>query len=347
MPSDPPMGGVGRVLPDEGSRMELLGTETWEELQELGTISDRSLISTELMREEYLRLATAVRTQDPQLLLAQPLTGTFMGGDWRWFGTAADLLSLFREIFLYQHYAPLVPLPLIEDGSLRQIIDVGAHVGCFSLWATMALPKRSITCIEADPVTVEALRTNMTDRCRTHSVEVVHSAVLDDFGLGLVGDTDGRWGAESNRCMNSVRMPGKTDASSIAKSSDADVTIQTLDTFVHGPVDLLKVDIEGAELRVLSHAFSQGYRDQILQTVVEIGPATRASADDEPEDADRRAVFLAALLQDAGHSVDIFPTSRRPLAEKDPRRENFIIRSAQTGILPGVGQRQIAGDEPQ
>lgn len=309
----------------------------WDEVQELGTIGQRSLIDPGVLRAEYRRLTDAGPLTDSAGAESQPTIGRFMGGPWRWFGTRADLLSLFREVFLYQHYAPLVPLGS-ANGERGIILDVGAHVGTFSLWAHLALPARRLVCIEADPVTFAALNENVRHRLDPRGVELVNAAVLDREGRGILGGGVSDISVTTspladNRCETTVSFIQSTSSSRRNADSRASVPVNRLETFFRGNVDILKLDIEGAELQVLADLSNGGRLQAMRQIVVEVGQASVASNQDEPEDADRRVMTAAMLLQDGGYVVDIFPTSRRPLAEKDPRTENFILRAAQRSLF--------------
>lgn len=123
-------------------------------------------------------------------------------------------------------------------------IDVGAHVGYFSLLAGRRVtPTGTVLSIEPNPVALEQLHQNV-ERSRLRHVLIAHTACghsHEPVRLHLH--------TESNSSMASL------SAANAAGGIEVDVACSTLDHLcaAHGiaRADLVKIDVEGAELSVL------------------------------------------------------------------------------------------------
>lgn len=125
----------------------------------------------------------------------------------------------------------------LDSGSPR-ILDCGANVGLASLYFKNRYPKAHITAYEADPTIAEALRGNLL-RNGCEDVEVVEAAV---------------WTAEGTvEFLREGADSGTIDEFASGLSGvRAKVPSVRLKRFLEaGPVDLLKLDIEGGEEAVL------------------------------------------------------------------------------------------------
>jgi FkbM family methyltransferase len=119
------------------------------------------------------------------------------------------------------------------------ILDCGANVGITVLNYKRQFPKARVIAFEADPEIVPILRRNL-DRNRVGDVEVVDAAVW-------TGNGSASWqmeGIDGSHLGAGDGSTGKT------------VTVRTIDLrdYLDASVDLLKMDIEGAEYEVITHA---------------------------------------------------------------------------------------------
>lgn len=116
-------------------------------------------------------------------------------------------------------------------------VDVGAHVGLYTL--NLAMKATRVYAIEANPATYADLCENIAMNCdRLHAaVEAVNLAAWNEFTtLGLV-DENGKATGGSTRCVY---------------ADDGTVQAVPLDSILRDVhVDLVKIDVEGAEFRVL------------------------------------------------------------------------------------------------
>lgn len=140
---------------------------------------------------------------------------------------AASFLASHQEIFEHQIYkvSPATSAPVI--------IDAGANIGLASIYFYRANPASRITAIESDPTIHEVLCKNLRSFGATN-VEVIHGAVWDRH-------EDLRFSQDH------------ADAGRISDHGETVVAGIRLRDLIEGQhIDLLKMDIEGAETRVLA-----------------------------------------------------------------------------------------------
>lgn len=121
----------------------------------------------------------------------------------------------------------------------RAIVDIGAHVGSFAVWAAQRSPKARLLAVEPNPETFELLTQNIRDNRLEGRVCAVNAAVGAAEGVGrleLVAHSLGTRLARAEEGHLSVRvqtLPGLLAEAGIEE------------------VDVLKIDCEGMEYAVL------------------------------------------------------------------------------------------------
>lgn len=118
-------------------------------------------------------------------------------------------------------------------------VDVGAHVGWFTVAAGLAVGAGGkVLAFEAFPANAQLLRRNVAENRLGHA-SVVHAAVTDTPGFLDVGI-----------------QPGSDSGSVTAGPGAGDVVrvpaVRLDDVVPTGPVQLIKIDVEGFEARVLA-----------------------------------------------------------------------------------------------
>jgi FkbM family methyltransferase len=117
--------------------------------------------------------------------------------------------------------------------SAPRIVDCGANVGTAVVYWKREHPGARITAFEPDPAVFSVLRSNLTE-AKIDDVELVRAAVWDSAGT-------------------TTFEADYADAGRV--SSDGDLIVSTIrlrDRLVQDRIDLLKMDIEGAESTVLN-----------------------------------------------------------------------------------------------
>ena len=126
--------------------------------------------------------------------------------------------------------------------------DVGANIGLYSLGLSGLAPRGRVFAFEPSPGSAEFLRANLRSN-KAENVEVFAAALADHEGTISFHDvpffTAGSFTAEEGSWLGSEAVG----------STLVDVPCTTLDAFVEEHaverVDVLKIDVEGAELAVL------------------------------------------------------------------------------------------------
>jgi len=189
----------------------------------------------------------------------------------------ADAMSTWPqwdEIFIHQSLAFTTSLPE------PRILDCGANIGLASLYFTRRYPRAKVTAFEADPRLAEICRGNLALSGVTR-VDVKEAAVWTGEGtLDFVCE-----GTDSG-AIASLQQP--------IEGTLARVPSVRLRDWLDEPVDLLKLDIEGAEFPVLDDCRDrlQNIRGMVID-LHEFDPARRQTG----------AVF--DLLADAGFLFDM------------------------------------------
>lgn len=153
---------------------------------------------------------------------------------------SSHLHHLFDEIFLGGVYAFDHP-----DDSPR-ILDAGANIGMAMLWFRLTYPNARITSIEPDQATFDVLRRNI-ERNGFARVDAVRGALAAAPGEATLHIDPAR-PARGRQSVDPLRIGGTPIV----------VPAITLSSLVDGPIDLLKIDIEGAEHDVMAEMESSG-----------------------------------------------------------------------------------------
>jgi FkbM family methyltransferase len=163
---------------------------------------------------------------------------------------------ILQQIFAEHEYAPLLKLR-----ELSLILDGGANVGYASIWFLNHFPSARVIAVEPDPANYQICRQNLAPYGQR--VSVLNTA-LWSHPTGLV------------RCRTGLTMEAAAMVRKAAGGEKPDlmaVDIPSLIEMSREPVvDLLKLDIEGAESEVF-RAGTQGWLRQVKNVVIEIhGP---------------------------------------------------------------------------
>jgi FkbM family methyltransferase len=140
---------------------------------------------------------------------------------------------------------------LVDIGGFRRFFDVGANIGLYGFMFNCIVPDGTVTMIEPDEDNVGLIRRTLT-RSALERIEVLQAAVSDKPGfLPFYKD-------ELSGATGCLRQDGdltfvefhhrKTPRQATVKC----VTLESL--CIRGDPDFVKIDVEGAELRVLTGA---------------------------------------------------------------------------------------------
>ena len=130
------------------------------------------------------------------------------------------------------------------DNSNPFIIDAGAHIGLSTVYFKKNFPGANIIAIEPNPHNFKLLQTNIFEN-QIGTTTLIQSALSDHSGYEklFIDQTDEQWFSTSSFHTGSW--------AGVQKTKDILVKTQLLEEFITQPVDFLKLDIEGAEQKVL------------------------------------------------------------------------------------------------
>lgn len=166
---------------------------------------------------------------------------------------SADALVL-REIFFCDEYV-FVDSLLTEPP--RTMIDLGGNIGLAALWFALRYPGLRLLVVEPDPSNYCLALANLRHEIGTGTCDVVEAAAWSTDGwVGLDRQSRTDW---SLRCV-----PAPAGASRIRALSLPSL----LETSGFDQIDLLKIDIEGGEQELLTHAVSS-WSDRVRTIVCE------------------------------------------------------------------------------
>lgn len=165
--------------------------------------------------------------------------------------------TLRREIVrerVYDRFAPEAPF--------RRIVDCGANVGAATSFFLQTHPRSHVTCFEPDPISFGYLRTNVERNSLGERVHLVNAAVSDRQGSQdfFAARSDEAYSLRMS--LDPARLDGDTEI----------VRVETvrLATYLEGGVDLLKLDVEGAEFAVVADLARTGALERVSNLIIEV-----------------------------------------------------------------------------
>jgi FkbM family methyltransferase len=190
------------------------------------------------------------------------------------YGNQSHALFLLHEVFVNAGY------DFDTRAARPRIIDCGANIGMAVLFFKARYPTADVLAFEPNPAVFERLRRNI-DANGLESVETEQAAVTEHGGTAtlyrdpgdpasVVASLDRSWGGDLGEDVRAVRLSDRITA----------------------PVDLLKLDIEGAEYAVVRDLVSTGAIRFVREAVIEFHQiAGQRDATDRMTDALRAAGF--------------------------------------------------------
>ena len=212
------------------------------------------------------------------------------GGDVRLLGfqvrylDPVNLARLFREIFVNRLY----DVPLGLDAPM--IVDCGSNIGMSILFFKNLYPRATVIGFEPNPLTYPVLRHNV-EQNQLLDVTLHQKAVADQRGRMELYVNPGEPGALNSGMYRTRRV-----------SAAVSVQVDMLSGYIDGDVDLLKLDIEGAEELVIRELAEQGKLSRVRNIVCEYHHHHHRDSD-----ADRLSLILSILEQAGfGYQLDAY-----------------------------------------
>jgi len=182
--------------------------------------------------------------------LSASLSGRLLNFDVEYL-SGQSLRLLYDEIFAREEY-------LFESSTLQPVIyDCGANIGMATLFFKWLYPESTVVSFEADPTSFNVLKRNI-EKNRLRGVSAHNIALWNEDGhIPFFVRED---------------EPGSLLMSTIAsRTSGKEILVEAkrLSSFIAGRVDLLKLDVEGAEVKVIRDLLESGKIDSVQQMIIE------------------------------------------------------------------------------
>jgi FkbM family methyltransferase len=161
-------------------------------------------------------------------------------------------LYLIQEIFVRREYV------FTSDGDAPFILDCGSNIGISILFFKKLFPRARIIGFEPDKATFAVLSRNVSENGLS-DVSLHNVALSSTVGEATFFSNSQQYLGTLKMSLLQERIEGQTQQ----------VPCVTLSSFVQGPVDLLKMDIEGAEMGVMQEVAASGGLKEIRAIVME------------------------------------------------------------------------------
>ena len=166
-------------------------------------------------------------------------------------GRETQDLVVINDILLNDAYKTALIGSAISNPEV--VVDVGAHIGCFSVLWYRKNPRAKFICVEACPENIPALRKNVGSFSSIHQAACTyeqgplyllnaHTPNCRSTGGSIVASE-----AEVDACLNPDYYRDK-------RPLDLITIGEILDLYRMPRIDVLKLDCEGSEFSILEHA---------------------------------------------------------------------------------------------
>ena len=232
--------------------------------------------------------------------------------DGRW--AAGEAHYLYHEIFTHDDY--LRDLPRLPPNAV--VVDAGANIGLFALRIAQVCPEAILVAVEPVPATCALLRLNLAE-VAVDEVRVFEVALGESSGRTLLtaythlsANSTGHPLEKPASWVEAMRgtQPDPATADEMLSTSSVEVDVVRLSQVLprhRSRIDLVKVDVEGAELEVLLGIDDEDW-PRIAAVVVEV------------HDVDGRLAEVERLLARRGFACTV-----RVPAMMSPDLNHYIV----------------------
>jgi FkbM family methyltransferase len=211
-------------------------------------------------------------------------------------------------------------------------VDVGANVGQWTTALAAAYPHSPVLAFEPTPSALDLLR---------HNIGLNHLSNVQAFGVALADKNgiDSFQVARRGSILNHL-MPDATTPLTGVYNNVATISVETvrLDDFCRNQgidrIGFLKIDVEGAEVRVLRGAEGLLRRQAIDVIYIEVEPGNLVRFGESRE-------TLAAVLMDAGYAFHMLTADGTAGPEVDIRQNVENQHAREASKIPAVRQGRV------
>jgi FkbM family methyltransferase len=200
----------------------------------------------------------------------------------------AEHVGVLMQVFHYGEY----DAPDLDWARVETIVDAGANIGLSSRLFAHRSPRARILAVEPDDANLDLLNANLRPLVEAGRAEIIPKALWTestflDFTKNVGSVSHGLVDAQGATGAATTRVPTTT-------------VVELLDRLGSPRIDILKMDIEGAEKEVLSSPSAATWLDRVDCLLVECHSHFGFGASPE---------FLRAALTPKGFSVRTYGPS--------------------------------------
>ena len=170
-------------------------------------------------------------------------------------------VSAYKQIFIRQEYDFITKTPP------RVVVDAGANIGLASIYFANKYPDAKIIAIEPEKSNYLVLKKNVEPYANI--TPVLAALWHRNEEISLVDPGLGKWGF-----MTEENDPDESVQGEFCHRVKAVTVDELLDTYNLEKIDVLKIDIEGAEKEVFSNASS--WIDKVESIIIELHERMKA-----------------------------------------------------------------------
>ncbi len=167
------------------------------------------------------------------------------------FGVASEIF--FRNMYGLKK-APLQPV--------THVVDCGANIGLSVLYFAWQYPKAHITCFEPNPEALVYLKKNIEDNHLANVTVLPYALGRENKEVAFYVDADALGSSSASATRGNEVLADE-------RQKVLMVPMRKLSEYVEQPIDILKVDIEGAEGEVFEELEEAGKLDLVRRMFIE------------------------------------------------------------------------------
>jgi len=188
----------------------------------------------------------------PYLFSLRPFL-MILGGERIWVTPRSSDFFTVYEIYRDGGYAPKLPY---TPGGVKTVVDLGANIGVFSLWASHFFPAKRIYAVEMEDSNYERLLANIAVNQLEETVIPVQAAIFHKSGsVGIR-----RLAGVGFHMINEREKVNTVKALSL---------VDFLSSTGIERIDLLKIDIEGGEKYLMTPENEDIFRNRVAYVFLE------------------------------------------------------------------------------
>ncbi len=168
---------------------------------------------------------------------------------------------VFKQVFIDKEYDPVLSYFRNNQATPQFVIDAGANIGLTTIFIKNNFPDAKVVCIEPDKSNFSMLENNLANFIQNQSVFLENAGLMGRLNLNLgIGE--------------SFRGGGAWAKQTIISDQESDIKSTTipelLDKYGELKIDLLKIDIEGAETFLLENETDLSFLERTKVIAIEI-----------------------------------------------------------------------------